>query len=155
MVPPAPLRIYADTSVFGGCFDPPFADGSRRFFRQVTAGGVLLLFSRAVRDELKTTPPRVQEVLAAVPRHSLLDVPITLEVRRLRDAYLAAGIVGRRSATDALHVAAATVARADAIVSWNFRHLVRLDRIRAFHRISLRLGYGHVSIMTPGEAFTR
>ena len=49
------------------------------------------------------------------------------------------------------HVAIATLARADAIVSWNFRHLVRLDRIRQFNAVNLRLGYPLVEIRSPRE----
>jgi len=29
------IRIYADTSVYGGCFDPEFEEASRAFFDQV------------------------------------------------------------------------------------------------------------------------
>jgi predicted nucleic acid-binding protein len=149
------LRVYADTSVFGGCFDPPFEEASRRFFREVRAGRVVLLVSRAVSDELEGAPPRVREFMASLPSHLLAEVPITEDVRLLRDAYMAARIVGRRSMDDATHVAAATVARADAIVSWNFKHLVRLDRIRGFNRINLQLGYDFVTILNPGEAIAR
>jgi hypothetical protein len=67
----------------------------------------------------------------------------------LRNAYLAAGILTVRSIDDATHVAAATVARADAIVSRNFRHIVRLDKMRAYNQVSLSNGYGLLSIVTP------
>jgi len=48
-------------------------------------------------------------------------------------------------------VAAATVARADAIVSWNFKHIVRLDRIRGFNAVNLMQGYGIITIVSPKE----
>jgi len=38
-----PLRVYADTSVFGGCFDKEFDDESRAFFEQVSSGKFVLL----------------------------------------------------------------------------------------------------------------
>lgn len=66
-------------------------------------------------------------------------------------AYLSEGIVGERSRNDATHVAAATVARADAIISWNFRHIVRLDRIRAYNQVNLLNGHGILTILTPRE----
>ena len=78
-------------------------------------------------------------------------MPITEEVLALRDAYLAAGVVGPQRLDDAGHVAAATVARADAIVSWNFRHIVRLDKIRAYNQVNLLHGYGILTILTPKE----
>lgn len=60
-------------------------------------------------------------------------------------------MVGQRWYEDCLHVAPATVARADAIVSWNFKHIVRLDRIRGFNAVNLAEGYGIVTILSPKE----
>jgi hypothetical protein len=69
----------------------------------------------------------------------------------LRDAYLAAGVVGPKWIDDATHVAAATVVRADAIVSWNFKHIVRLDKIKAYNTVNTKLGFDVVTILTPKE----
>jgi hypothetical protein len=78
-------------------------------------------------------------------------VTLTAEVSLLRDAYLQAGIVGARWSNDAAHVAAATVARADAIVSWNFKHIVRLEKMKGYNGMSLLNGYGILTIITPRE----
>ena len=78
-------------------------------------------------------------------------MPIDASVLYLRDAYLKARILTPRWADDAAHVAAATVARADAIVSWNFRHIVRLDKMKAYNRINVLEGYGILTIVTPKE----
>ncbi len=86
-----------------------------------------------------------------VPTTTVEKVEITEEVLQLRDAYLAAKIVGPRGADDAAHVAAATVARADAIVSWNFQHIVRLDKMKAYNQVNSRKGYGMLTIITPKE----
>jgi len=72
-------------------------------------------------------------------------------IRRLRDAYLAAGILDPELTDDATHVAAATAARADALVSWNFKHIVRIDKMRAFNRVNLQTGFGLLSIVSPQE----
>ena len=48
-------------------------------------------------------------------------------------------------------VADATVARADAIVSWNFRHIVRVDKMRAYNQVNLQTGFGLLSIVSPQE----
>jgi predicted nucleic acid-binding protein len=145
----APLRIYADTSVFGGCFDPEFAVDSRRFFDLVRQERILLLLSELVDRELASAPPRVRAQRTSLSKSSFVAVPITDEIRAVSDAYLAAKIVGHRSGDDATHVAAATVARASAIVSWNFRHIVNLDRIRGYNQVNLGLGYGILTILTP------
>ncbi|MGO9273382.1 MAG: hypothetical protein ACLQOO_24615 [Terriglobia bacterium] len=146
-----PLRVYADTSVFGGCFDAEFAAESERFFRLVRAGQVKILVSEVVVRELAKAPLRVRELLSSLPAGSVVRVGLTRDVIELRDAYLAAGILDPQSTDDATHVAAATVARADAIVSWNFKHIVRIDKMRAYNRVNLQTGFGLLSIVSPQE----
>jgi predicted nucleic acid-binding protein len=146
---PSPLRIYADTSVFGGCFDAEFQEHSRRFFDLARRGHVLILISELVDQELERAPSHVREQKDSLPKRCVRAIRITDEVRAVRDAYLAARIVGSRSRDDAAHVAAATVARASAIVSWNFKHIVSLDRIRGYNRVNLGLGYGMLTSLTP------
>ena len=72
-------------------------------------------------------------------------------MEELARAYLDAGVVGPRSREDALHVAAATIARADAIVSWNFKHIVRLDKMKAYNQFNVALGYAAITIISPKE----
>ena len=146
-----PLRIYADASAIGGCIDPEFAADSLRMIEEVRRGRLVLLLSDIVLAELADAPPRVQSVVQSLPATAVEKVEITEEVLRLRDEYLAARIVGLRWADDAAHVAAATVARADAIASWEFQHIVRLDKMKAYNQVNLRQGYGILTIVTPKE----
>ena len=145
------LRIYADTSVFGGCFDAGFAEDSRRVFEAAESGRVVLLVSDLLLRELGPAPPPVQSLLTALPADAVEMVALTADSERLRDAYLAARIVGPASRNDAAHIAIATVARADAIVSWNFRHVVRLDKIKAYNQVNVLSGYGVLTIVSPTE----
>ncbi len=77
--------------------------------------------------------------------------PITLQVFDLVTAYEARTILGARYEADMRHVALATVAKVDALVSWNFRHIVRLDKIRLFNAVNVELGYGMLNILSPRE----
>jgi predicted nucleic acid-binding protein len=74
-----------------------------------------------------------------------------LESRRLFAVYEQARIVPARYRNDLRHVAVATVARADALVSWNFKHLVNLKTRRTVHATNLRLGYPLIDIVSPEE----
>ncbi len=112
---------------------------------------LVLLLSDVVLAELADAPVRVQQVLESLPATAVEKVEITGEVLSLRDAYLAAKILGPRWSDDAAHVAAATVAQADAIVSWNFKHIVRLDKMKAYNQVNVRQGYGMLTIITPKE----
>ncbi|HUY14968.1 MAG TPA: hypothetical protein VMX16_15270 [Terriglobia bacterium] len=145
------LRVYVDTSVFGGCFDTEFAAESVRFFELVRAGKVKILVSEVVMRELAKAPARVHGLLGSLPAGALVQVSLTRDVIDLRNAYLAAGILDPQWTDDATHVAAATVARADAIVSWNFKHIVRIDKMRAYNQVNLQTGFGLLSIVSPQE----
>jgi hypothetical protein len=59
--------------------------------------------------------------------------------------------VGSANEDDALHVALATVNNCDMIVSWNFKHIVHYDKIRAYNGINIRLGYSVIAIYSPKE----
>jgi len=145
------LRIYLDTSVIGGCCDTEFAEASCRLIEMVKRGEVILLISALLAEELENAPPDVQAILDDLPRQSLEFVSESAESRRLRDHYLAAAVVGPAHATDAHHVALATVSRADLIVSWNFKHIVHFDKIRGFNAVNLRDGYAPIAIYSPLE----
>lgn len=148
-----PFRLYLDTSVFGGCFDARegWDVDSLRVVSLCANGVAVLLTSRAVEEELEQAPEDVANVLLSVPASQRERLEIDDEVEDLADAYIRAGVVSVRWREDCVHVAAATVNRADAIVSWNFRHLVRLDRIKGFNAVNLAEGYGILTILSPRE----
>ena len=150
-VPMPVIRVYVDTSVFGGTQDEEFAESSRRFFGRVRSGEIVVLISQVSLDELAPAPEAVRAVLSELGQQHVQRVPITEEVRALAEAYLAAGVVGEANADDALHVAVATVARADVIVSWNFRHIVNFQRIRCYNSVNLARGYHMLDIRSPLE----
>ena len=76
---------------------------------------------------------------------------VTAETIQLQQAYLGAGIVSERFATDALHVALATVSGASMIVSWNFRHIVNFQKIPKYNAVNKLHGYSDIAIYSPLE----
>ncbi len=145
------LRIYADTSIFGGCFDDEFSADSRKFFEEVGSGKFLLVISETTLFELKDAPTEVREVLTRLSPESIEIVEAAEEIAALRDAYVEAGVLGKASIRDAAHVASASVAEVDIIVSWNFKHIVHFEKIRGFHAVNLIKGYRLVEIYSPRE----
>ena len=144
------LRVYTDTSVFGGVFDPEFSGPSRVFFEQTRAGRFLLLVSNITRREISLAPGPVQDLFASLMPCMELFVQEP-QAWALRDAYLAAAVLGPARSDDAGHVAAATVANADIIVSWNFKHMVNVDKIRLFCAVNSLRGYRPIDIRSPLE----
>ena len=144
------LRVYLDASVYGGCSDDEFRKDTEPIFEAVRKGRLVAVASDLVLGELLPAPEPVRVLLSSLSAQ-LVEVPVSAEAVALRDAYLAAGIVGPRWAADALHVACATVERVDAIVSWNFRHIVRLDKMKAYNAVNLAEGYGILTIVIPKD----
>lgn len=145
------IRVYVDTSVFGGIGDEEFAEASERFFESVRSGKFAILLSNETVRELLKAPVSVQRIWRSFPPESVERVNVDDEATALAEAYIAAGVLGRSSETDALHVAAATVAGADLILSWNFRHIVNYDRILGFNGVNVRNGYRSMVILSPQE----
>ena len=76
------------------------------------------------------------------------------EVLKVTAAYEARAILGPRYRNDLLHIGLATVAAVDVLVSWNFRHIVRVDKIQLFNAVNGELGYGPLTIYSPREVTT-
>jgi len=81
-------------------------------------------------------------------------LPVTEEALGLLEKYDEHGVLDGRFRSDMLHLALATVAEVDVLVSWNFQHIVRLDKIQQFNGINLELGYKPLAIYSPREVTT-
>jgi predicted nucleic acid-binding protein len=144
------IRVYVDTSVFGGLYDAEFARATKTFFNQIAGGRFLPVVSLVVADEIRDAPPRVRRSYAKVAA-SVEVCSVEADALALRDAYLRAGIVTPQWAPDALHVALATVAGCAMIVSWNFKHIVNFRRIPLYNAVNRTNGYAEIGIFTPQE----
>ncbi len=145
------LRLYLDTSVYSGVFNPGFASDSKRLVDAIHAKKCEVLISDMVIAEIDRAPKHIQDLVAGIPRSQVIPLSFSAEVERLSQEYLARKILTSRSENDAAHVAFATVFRADAIVSWNFRDIVRLDKMKKYNQVNFSLGYGVLTIISPKE----
>jgi hypothetical protein len=144
-------RIYTDTSVIGGCLDEEFRSYSTQLFDRFRAGLDTLVLSDLTLAELEEAPLQVREVLLTVPGDMVEEVTLDTPASDLTQEYLAAGVIGAAHLEDARHIATATIQRVDVLVSWNFKHIVNLDRIRGYNSVNLRLGYALLEIRSPQE----
>ena len=145
------LRIYCDTSVIGGCFDKEFDRYSNLFINEIISGNIILLISEVIIRELTKGPEKLIELLQSLPSSNIELVELNNEILELANKYLIEQIVSEKYKDDSIHVAAATVSEADAIVSWNFKHIVRLDKIKQYNYVNSINGYGLINIITPME----
>lgn len=148
------FRICADTSVLGGCEDEEFAEHSVRLMEQFMRGEYILVLSVLTVQELASAPAAVRQRLAVVPEEYIETLQLSAEARDLAEAYLAAGVLPAKMRADAQHIAMATVGRVNVLVSWNFRHIVNLERIHGYNSVNLRKGYPMIEIRTPREVLS-
>lgn len=144
-------RIYIDTSVIGGCFDEEFNEGSNLLMEEFRSGIKICAFSDLTLDELQNAPLNVRLVLDTIPDSYKEFLFLDEEARRLSQLYLDEKAVTEKFREDAEHIAIATINRIDVLVSWNFKHIVNLNRIRVFNAVNMKYGYPELEIRSPLE----
>jgi predicted nucleic acid-binding protein len=144
-------RIYIDTSVIGGCFDQEFEEWSNRLFDDFKAGKIIAVVSDITLDELSDAPKRVQDIFASIPDDSLEIVTSDAGSRDLAEQYIIEKAVSGKFYEDAMHIAIATIKQVNVLASWNFKHIVNLERIRMYNSVNLKNGYWILEIRTPRE----
>ncbi len=144
-------RIYIDTSVFGGYFDEEFAKHTISLFDRLKSNEFTLLFSTVTQDELENAPEKIKDFVKGIKTNSTEFIDTTDEAVELATEYVAEKVVGQTSFADCLHIALATINRADFLVSWNFKHIVNVQRIRGYNSINIKNGYKQLEIRSPRE----
>ena len=139
------------TSVFGGYFDDEFAEHTKPLFKRLKNNEFKLLFSSVTQDELNSAPKRVKDLVIGLKAEWTEFLDVTDETTELASEYIAEGVVGQTSFADCLHIALATINRADYLISWNFKHIVNVDRIRGYNSINIKKGYKQLEIRSPRE----
>lgn len=147
------LRVYADTSVIGGCYDEEFAEWSLRLMQEFREGRKVAVFSDITLQELELSPEIVRSQLKELPPACREYVTLDDEAMQLAEAYLREGVVTEKYLLDAQHVAMATLGKVDVMVSWNFKHIVNFNRIRLYNSVNLKLGCPMIDIRSPREVF--
>jgi len=144
-------RIYIDTSVIGGCFDSEFSQWSNGLMKDFAAGTFLPVLSDVVAAEVQDAPEAVRERYETLLIGEHEFVLVSEEVIELAEAYQRRRILTPKYYDDGLHIALASVAEVDLLVSWNFKHIVHFDKIRLFSSVNLELGYKPLQIYSPRE----
>ena len=145
------MELYLDTSVLGGQFDAEFAQWTNPLIQSFLLGKHIPIISDLTIEELENAPTKVRNLL-----EDLIESPARLVMANetsdaLADEYIARGALTIGSKTDARHIALATLTSAYVLVSWNFKHIVNVNRIRLFHSVNVAYGYGLIDIRSPME----
>jgi|ERR1019366_9445334 hypothetical protein len=144
-------KIYIDTSVIGGYYDVEFEEETIILFDEIKKGFFEIIYSTVTEDELLGAPKKVRELMPNLPQKFITKVDLTEEATNLANAYLKENVVGETSRTDCFHIALATIHRVDILISWNFKHIVNVNRIRGYNAVNMKLGYSTIDIRSPKE----
>lgn len=145
------MVVYTDTSVIGGCFDAEFKEWSISIISDFKKGTKTMMISDITLQELSFAKKEVQNILENIPNENIIKVLANEKIISLAENYIVEGALTKKSFNDALHIATASINNADVLASWNFKHIVNLNRIRLFNSVNLKLGYKLIEIRTPRE----
>lgn len=146
-------RFYFDTSVFGGVFDIEFEEPTMQLFERVKTGQLICVYSDLTESELIDAPENVRTYFKSLPQEHIERVIVNDEILALATKYIEEKVVGQTSFDDCVHIATATLNKVDILVSWNFRHIVNVYRIRGYNSINIRSNYQSLEIRSPKEIF--
>jgi predicted nucleic acid-binding protein len=144
-------RIYIDTSVVGGFFDEEFKEDTIPLFQRLENDEIIFIVSDLLDLELINAPQNVRDLLHNYPTEKFNRIELTEEAIILADTYLAENVVGKTSLVDCRHIALATINKVDVLASWNFKHIVNLDKIKGYNSVNLKLGYQMIEIRSPKD----
>jgi len=144
-------RIYIDTSVVGGYFDEEFKETTTKLFDRLDNNEIIFVVSDLLDLELLNAPQHVRQLLHNYSSGKFQRVELTEEAIELADTYISEKVVGKTSLEDCRHIALATIHKVDVLASWNFKHIVNLDRIKGYNSVNMRLGYSIIEIRSPKD----
>lgn len=146
-----PLRIYIDTSVFGGYFDPEFETETKMLFERIIKGEYSIVISDLTQNELVKAPEKVRNLLNDLKIRLVEVISVTNEEIALATNYISEKVVGQTSIEDCIHIATATTNHVDLLVSWNFKHIVNVKRILGYNSVNIKNGYHILDIRSPKD----
>ncbi len=144
-------RAYIDTSVFGGFYDNEFEEFTKPLFERIRNKNLKIIYSSVTEEELENAPEIVKQLIRSLLSDCVEFVDVLDDAVELAMTYINEKVVGKTSLDDCLHIALATIHKADYLVSWNFKHIVNVDRIRGYNSVNIKLGYSTIDIRSPRE----
>ncbi len=144
-------RFYFDTSVLSGVFDTEFEEHSTILMERVKLGQIKAVISEVAEEEIMKARKEIRDFYKSLPKNSIEFVEITKDAVLLADTYIKEKVVGKTSRNDCLHIAIATVSKVDILVSWNFKHIVNIYRIRGYNSVNIKLGFPPLEIRSPKD----
>ena len=149
------MRLYLDTSVIGGYFDAEFREWTIPLIESILDRKHIGVISDLTIREILDAREEVIDLLDKVIDRNCELITGNESTDNLAQHYINEGALGIHSFMDAQHIAIATYFTVSAVISWNFKHIVNIDRIRLFNSVNLKYGYGLIDIRSPREIIAK
>jgi hypothetical protein len=120
----------------------------------VKNGEIVCVYSDLCEFELEKAPNKVIQHFLSLDKNQTEFVEITEEINQLAEEYIKEKVVGETSIDDCRHIACATINKVDYLISWNFKHIVNVFRIRGYNSINIKNGHIQLDIRSPKEIIT-
>lgn len=151
----ARLRLYLETSVLSFAVADDVPEGRRvtlELLEEVRRGKHEAYLSEIVLVELnRAREPKLSQLRTVLRGIPFGELAFDERARALAERYVQEGIIPRKYQEDAFHIAVASVHGLDAVISWNFKHIVKLKTKREVTGINLLLGYREIELYSPWE----
>ncbi|GAA3941097.1 hypothetical protein GCM10022209_40360 [Chitinophaga oryziterrae] len=108
-----------------------------------------MILSDLTQVELSRARREIKMKIREIPTKYVIDVQCTTEALELAAEYIRSGALTNKSYHDAIHIAIASIYKADILASWNFKHIVNVEKIPVYNAVNESMGYKTIEILTP------
>lgn len=146
------IKVYLDTSVVSALFDsrnPERRELTEMFFKNLENFEVFV--SEVVFAEIDNIPDEDLRENMLKRIKNLKNLQMDTKIRSLAKEYVKEGAIPQSYSEDALHIAISTLNEMDYLLSWNFRHIVKMKTRKIVNMVNFNLGYPDLNISTPAE----
>ncbi|MEW6002326.1 MAG: PIN domain nuclease [Nitrospirota bacterium] len=149
------IKYYLDTTIFNFVFaegDAEKKDITLKLFKDLPliAEGIYIS-DEVIREISRASEPRKSQLEGLLRETNPLLLEVHIEAEELAERYVKEGIIPERYRSEALHIAVAVINGIEAIVSWNFEHIVKLKTRVMVNGVNRLLGYHEIEICSPEE----
>lgn len=149
------LKLYFDTSIFNFALAddvPKEKEVTLKLFDEVRKGKYEVYVSEVViREANRASEEKAKSLIDLINEVVSEELYVNDEVQELAKRYVTEGIIPERYEDDALHIAVASVNNLDAIISWNFAHIVKLKTKKEVVGVNAISGFKEIEIYSPWE----
>ena len=152
-------KIYIETSVISHLYAPDVPDKmaeTLQLWNEIKSGIYNIYISDVVIAEVERNSEDKRNCLTRyLSEIEYTNISINEEIRKYADELIRLGILSGKHISDCLHIGAAVVYDCDMLLSWNFRHMVKVKTINGIKSVSSLFGYKEMGIYPPSMIIER